>query len=124
MPSPARPQEHNPSPVEQIIRFDRYQLDIRSGELRTEGRKVRLQAQPFQLLVLLLQNSGRLVSREDLKSELWPADTFGHFNQGWPASRNKIREALCDSAEKPKCIETRPRRGFLCIGRRVPEPPL
>ena len=124
MPSPARPQEHNPSTVEQIIRFDRYQLDIRSGELRKEGRKVRLQAQPFQLLVLLLQNSGRVVSRADLKRELWPADTFVDFDHGLAAAINKIREALCDSAEKPKFIETLPRRGYRFIGRLEPEPPL
>ena len=124
MPSPARPQEHNPSTEEQIIRFDRYQLDIRSGELRKEGRKVRLQAQPFQLLVLLLQNSGRVVSREDLKRELWPADTFVDFDHGLAAAINKIREALCDSAEKPKFIETLPRRGYRFIGRLEPEPPL
>ena len=82
MASQARPQEQNSPPDDQIIRFDRYALDIRSGELRKEGRKVRLQAQPFQLLVLLLQNAGRVVSREDVRRELWPGDTFVDFDHG------------------------------------------
>jgi Tol biopolymer transport system component/DNA-binding winged helix-turn-helix (wHTH) protein len=124
MPSPARPQVHNPSTDGQIIRFDRYQLDVRSGELRKEGRKVRLQAQPFQLLVLLLQNAGRVVAREDVKRELWPADTFVDFDHGLAAAVSKIREALCDSADKPKFIETLPRRGYRFIGKLEPEPPL
>jgi DNA-binding winged helix-turn-helix (wHTH) protein len=124
MPSPARPQEHNPSADGQIIRFDRYQLDVRSGELRKEGRKVRLQAQPFQLLVLLLQNAGRVVAREDVKRELWPADTFVDFDHGLAAAVNKIREALCDSADRPKYIETLPRRGYRFIGKVEPEPPV
>ncbi len=124
MPSPARPQAH-PSPTdEQLIRFDRYQVDARSGELRKEGRKVRLQAQPFQLLVLLLQNAGRVVTREDVRRELWPGDTFIDFDHGLAAAVNKIRDALCDSAEKPKFIETLPRRGYRFIGTLEPDPPV
>jgi Tol biopolymer transport system component/DNA-binding winged helix-turn-helix (wHTH) protein len=124
MPAPARPQEYNSPPDEQVIRFDRYQLDLRSGELLKEGRKVRLQAQPFQLLVLLLRNPGRVVSREDVRRELWPGDTFVDFDHGLAAAVNKIREALCDSADKPKFIETLPRRGYRFIGKLEPEPPL
>ena len=124
MPSPARPQAH-PSPTdEQLIRFDRYQVDARSGELRKEGRKVRLQAQPFQLLVLLLQNAGRVVTREDVRRELWPGDTFIDFDHGLAAAVNKIRDALCDSADKPKFIETLPRRGYRFIGTLEPDPPV
>src|SRR6202453_604530 len=116
MPAPARPQEYNSPPDAHVIRFNRYQLDVRSGELRKEGRKVRLQAQPFQLLVLLLRNAGRVVSREDVRRELWPGDTFVDFDHGLAAAVNKIREALCDSADKPKFIETLPRRGYRFIG--------
>jgi Tol biopolymer transport system component/DNA-binding winged helix-turn-helix (wHTH) protein len=124
MPSPARPQENSAAPDGPVIRFDRYQLDVRSGELRKEGRKVRLQAQPFQLLVLLLRNSGRVVSREDVRRELWPGDTFVDFDHGLAAAVNKIREALCDSADRPKFVETLPRRGYRFIGKLEPEPPV
>jgi Tol biopolymer transport system component/DNA-binding winged helix-turn-helix (wHTH) protein len=124
MPSPARPQEHNSPADGQLIRFDRYQLDIRSGELRKEGRKVRLQAQPFQLLVLLLQNAGRVVTREDVRRELWPGDTFIDFDHGLAAAVNKIRDALCDSADKPRFIETLPRRGYRFIGKLEHDPPV
>ncbi len=124
MSSQARPQEHNFSTDGPTIRFDRYQVDVRSGELRKEGRKVRLQAQPFQLLLLLLRNAGRVVSREDVKAELWPGDTFVDFDHGLAAAVNKIREALCDSADKPKFIETLPRRGYRFIGKIEPDPPV
>src|SRR6202020_912593 len=112
------------SPETQLIRFDRYEIDLHAGELRKEGRKVRLQAQPFQLLVLLLQNSGKVVSREDVKRELWPGDTFVDFDHGLAAAVNKIRDALCDSADKPRFVETLPRRGYRFIGKIEPEPPV
>src|ERR1700743_3149302 len=121
--SQASPQENNSPSDGQPIRFDRYQVDVRSGELRKEGRKIRLQAQPFQLLVLLLQNAGRVVSREDVRRELWPGDTFVDFDHGLAAAGNKIRDALCDSADKPKFIETLPRRGYRFVGKLEPEPP-
>ena len=124
MPSPARPQEHNSPTGGQLIRFERYQLEPRSGELRKEGRKVRLQAQPFQLLVLLLQNPGRVVTREDVRRELWPGDTFIDFDHGLAAAVNKIRDALWDSADKPKFIETLSRRGYRFIGKLEPDPPV
>src|SRR3984957_15343145 len=124
MSSPAFPHDRESSPETQLIRFDRYQLDLNAGELRKEGRKVRLQAQPFQLLVLLLRNSGKVVSREDVKRELWPGDTFVDFDHGLAAAVNKVREALCDSADKPKFVETLPRRGYRFIGKIEPEPPV
>src|SRR5580658_5841880 len=123
MAAPARPQEYNSPSNEQVIRFDRYQVDLHAGELRKEGRKVRLQAQPFQLLVLLLRNSGKVVSREDVKRELWPGDTFVDFDHGLAAAVNKIRDALCDSADKPRFVETLPRRGYRLAGKREPGPP-
>src|SRR5580698_427684 len=97
------------------IRFDRYEVDVPSGELRKDGRKVKLQAQPFQLLVLLLRNDGNVVSREDVRRELWPGDTFVDFDQGVGAAVNKIREALSDSADKPRYVQTLPRRGYRFI---------
>ena len=124
MSSQARPQEHNLPVDGQVIRFDRYLVDVRSGELRKEGRKVRLQAQPFQLLVLLLRNAGGVVSREDVRRELWPGDTFVDFDHGLAAAVNKIRDALCDSADKPKFVETLPRRGYRFIEKLEPEPPV
>jgi Tol biopolymer transport system component/DNA-binding winged helix-turn-helix (wHTH) protein len=124
MSSTAYPHDRKLSPEKQLIRFDRYQVDLHTGELRKEGRKVRLQAQPFQLLVLLLRNPGKVVSREDLKRELWPGDTFVDFDHGLAAAVNKVREALCDSADKPKFVETLPRRGFRFIGEIEPEAPV
>jgi Tol biopolymer transport system component/DNA-binding winged helix-turn-helix (wHTH) protein len=124
MPSQLRQQDKPSSHDSQTLRFDRYQVDVRSGELRKEGRRVRLQAQPFQLLVLLLRNAGRVVGREDVKRELWPSDTFVDFDHGLAAAVNKVREALCDSADKPKFIETLPRRGYRFIGKLEPEPPV
>jgi Tol biopolymer transport system component/DNA-binding winged helix-turn-helix (wHTH) protein len=122
------PQEADPNPYAQVIRFDRYEVDVRSGELRKEGRKIRLQPQPFQLLVLLLRNAGRIVSREDVRRDLWTGDTFVDFDKGLAAAVNKIREALCDSADKPRFVETLPRRGYRFIGEialpaTAPEPP-
>jgi Tol biopolymer transport system component/DNA-binding winged helix-turn-helix (wHTH) protein len=124
MPSPLRQEDKSSTHDAQIIRFDRYQVDVRSGELRKEGRKVRLQAQPFQLLFLLLRSAGRVVSREDVKRELWPGDTFVDFDHGLAAAVNKVREALCDSADKPKFIETLPRRGYRFIGNVEVGPPV
>src|ERR1700684_4679679 len=124
MSSPAFPHDRKSSPESQLIRFDRYQVDLHAGELRKEGRKVRLQAQPFQLLVLLLRNSGKVVNREDVKRELWPGDTFVDFDHGLAAAVNKLRQALCDSADEPKFVETLPRRGYRFIGKIEPEPPI
>src|ERR1700743_2773784 len=102
MPSPARPPGHNNAASnDPVIRFGRYQVEVRSGELRKEGSKVRIQAQPFQLLVLLLNNAGRVVSREDIRRELWPGDTFVDFDHGLAAAVHKVREALFYLASKP-----------------------
>jgi len=97
------------------ISFRRFELDLRSGELRKEGRKIRLQARPFQLLALLVQNAGEVVTREEVCRALWPADTFIDFDHGVAVALNKIREALSDSADNPRFIETLPRRGYRFI---------
>lgn len=94
------------------LRFGVFELDLRSGELRKHGSKIRLQAQPFQVLAMLLQHQGEVVSREELQKQLWPADTFVDFDHGLNKAINKIREALGDSAESPRFVETVARRGY------------
>ncbi len=103
----------NQSSVSQrIIRFGTFEADLAGHELRKNGVKLRLQEQPFQVLSLLLENPDRLVTREQLRQGLWPADTFVDFDNGLNTAINKIREALGDSAESPRFIETVPRRGY------------
>src|ERR1700742_126245 len=118
MPSPVpSPESTPPKNVEPLIRFGRYQLDVSSGELRKEGRKIRLQPQPIQLLALLARNAGRVVSREEIRRELWAEDTFVDFDQGLASAVNKVREALCDAADNPRLIETLHKRGYRFIGK-------
>src|SRR5438094_5147288 len=103
------------SPVERV-RFGIFEADVRSGELRKAGVKIKLQDQPFQVLAMLLERPGELVTREELRSRLWPGDTFVDFDHGLNAAVNKLREVLCDSAENPRYVETLPRRGYRFIG--------
>src|SRR5205085_11054446 len=104
-----------PVPASQLVRFDRFELDLRTGELRKGGIRIRLQEQPLQVLQALLENPGELVTCEELQKRIWPADTFVDFDHGLHAAVNKIREALGDSAETPRYIETLPRRGYRFI---------
>jgi len=90
-------------------------MDLRSGELRKQGVKVNLQDQPFQFLALLVQRAGEVLTREELRHKLWPADTFVDFEDGLNTTIKKIRAALGDSAENPRFIETLPRRGYRFI---------
>jgi Tol biopolymer transport system component/DNA-binding winged helix-turn-helix (wHTH) protein len=106
------------------VAFDRFELDLRSGELRKDGRKIRLQAQPFQLLAMLIENAGELVTRDEVCRALWQADTFVDFDHSVAAAVNKIREALSDSVENPRFIETLPKRGYRFIGKIKPEAPV
>jgi|SRR5215472_15455494 len=108
------------------LRFGVFEVDLRAGELRKHGLRVRLQEQPFQVLAMLLEYPGELVTREDLQKRLWPADTFVDFDHGLNKAINKIREALGDSAESPRFVETVSRRGyrFLAEVRVVDSPPL
>ena len=99
------------------IAFDRFEVDLRSGELLKDGRRVRLQAQPFGLLALLLEHPGEVVTREEICDRLWQADTFVDFDHSVGTAINKIREALGESAEKPRFVETLPRRGYRFIGK-------
>src|SRR6476646_4725140 len=92
--------------------FGVFEVDLRAGDLRKRGLKVRLQQQPFQVLAMLLEHAGEVVGREDLQKRLWPADTFVDFGHGLNKAVNKIREALGDSSESPRFIETVGRRGY------------
>src|SRR3984957_6420597 len=94
------------------LRFGVFELDLRAGELRKHGLRVRLQEQPFQVLATLLLHPGEVVTREELQKKLWPADTFVDFDHGLNKTINKIREALGDSAESPRFVETVARRGY------------
>ena len=94
------------------LRFGVFELDLRAGELRKHGLRVRLQEQPFQLLAMMLEHPGEVVTREELQKKLWPADTFVDFDHGLNKAISKIREALSDSAESPRFVETVARRGY------------
>src|SRR4029077_9047945 len=94
------------------LRFGVFELDLRAGELRKHGLQVRLQEQPFQVLATLLEHPGEVVTREELQKKLWPADTFVDFDHGLNKAISKIREALNDSAESPRFVETVARRGY------------
>jgi len=104
------------APVEPLLRFDIFELDVRTGELRKRGAKVRLQGQPLQVLETLLRRPGDLVTREELRAQIWKADTFVDFDHSLHNAIARIREALGDSAEAPRYIETLPRRGYRFIG--------
>src|ERR1700757_705958 len=92
--------------------FGTFELDLRAGELRKHGLRIRLQEQPFLVLATLLEHPGEVVTREEIEKKLWPADTFVDFDHGLNKTINKIREALGDSAESPRFVETVARRGY------------
>jgi len=92
-----------------------YEVALRSGELRKHGIKVKIQEQPFQVLTMLLEHPGQIVTREELHKKLWPADTFVDFEHGLNAAINKLREAVGESADNPRFVETLPRRGYRFI---------
>jgi TolB-like protein/DNA-binding winged helix-turn-helix (wHTH) protein len=98
------------------VRFGAFELDLSAGELRKQGVRVRLQEQPFRILQLLLESPGRLVSREELRTSLWPSNSYIDFDQGLNRAINKLREALGDSAETPIFVETLAKRGYRFIG--------
>src|SRR5580704_6183834 len=94
------------------LQFGVFELDLQAGELRKHGLRVRLQEQPLKVLVMLLERHGDIVTREELQKELWPADTFVDFDHGVNKAINKVRDALGDSAESPRFVETVARRGY------------
>src|SRR5947209_16077204 len=101
-----------PSSAGRIVRFGVFELDLLAGELRKGGARIRLQEQPFQVLAMLLERPGDVVTRDDLRQKLWPADTFVDFDHSLNTAVNKIREALGDSASSPRFVETLARRGY------------
>src|SRR5215470_10254932 len=98
-----------------VVRFAVFEVDRRSGELRKRGVRVRLRDQAFQVLACLLERPGEVVTREELQRRLWPADTFVDFDRGLNKAVNRLREALGDSADTPRFIETLPKRGYRFI---------
>jgi DNA-binding winged helix-turn-helix (wHTH) protein/TolB-like protein len=105
-----------PSTLPPLVRFANFEVDLRAGELRREGSKVRLQEQPFSLLTVLLESAGDVVTREELRKRLWAEDTFVDFDHRLAVAVSKLRDALRDSAEKPLFIETVGRRGYRFVG--------
>lgn len=105
----------NPPKLSGIIAFGVYEADLRSGELRRQGVKLKVQEKPFQVLAILLERPGEVVSREELRERLWASDTFVDFDHGLNTAVNKLREVLSDSASNPRFIETLPRRGYRFI---------
>lgn len=110
--------------------FGEFELDIEAGELRRKGRRLKLQPQPFKLLVLLVRRAGTLVSRDEIRRELWPDGTFVDFDQAVNFSIKQVRDVLGDEADRPLYLETVPRRGHRFIapisnpGQAPPRPPL
>src|ERR1044071_4160283 len=95
-----------------VYRFGLFEVDGRLGELRKQGRLVKLRGRPFDILLLLLGRRGDLISRDELRQQLWPADTFVDFDHGLNSAMNRLRDALGDSAENSRFKETLPKRGY------------
>ena len=102
-------------PSHGTVRFGDFELDQDAGELRRGGVKVRLQEQPLQMLQILLEQPGKVVAREELQKRIWSSDTFVDFDHGINNAIKRLREALADTAETPRYIETLPRRGYRFI---------
>jgi DNA-binding winged helix-turn-helix (wHTH) protein len=96
----------------EILCFGTFEVDLRAGEMRKQGKRIRVQEQPFQVLAVLLQRPGEVVTREEVRNQIWPEDTFVDFDNSLNTAINKLREALGDSADNPRFIETLPRRGY------------
>src|SRR5713101_4028627 len=103
--------------MQTTIPFGVYDVDVRAGELRKQGVKVKLQEQPLQVLQILLEKPGDMVTREELQQRIWPSDTFVDFDHGLYNAIRRLREALGDSADTPHYVETLARRGYRFIGR-------
>ena len=101
-----------PPVASRVLRFGVFEADLHARELRKQGMQIKLQEQPFQVLAFLLEHAGEIVTREQLRQKLWPADTFVDVDNSVNAAINRLREALGDSAESPRFVETLPRRGY------------
>src|SRR5215471_16359182 len=100
----------------QVLFFGPFEAHLETQELKRHGIRLRLPRQSFQILALLLERSGQLITREELQRALWPSDTFVDFERGINAASTRLREAIGDSAENPRYIETLSRRGYRFIG--------
>jgi DNA-binding winged helix-turn-helix (wHTH) protein len=113
MPTPAEPTPATPTAAR--YRFGVFEADTATGELRRQGVRIKLNAQPFQLLCLLLAHPNQVLTREEIARQLWPAETFVDFDHGLNSAINRIREALGDTAANPRFVETLARRGYRFI---------
>src|SRR5580704_9821279 len=102
-------------PPNSVVRFGTYEVSLQSGEVRKSGLRIRVQQQPLKLLEVLLEHPGEVVTREELRSRVWPNESFGDFDQALNIAIGKLRSALGDSAENPRFIETLPKRGYRFI---------
>src|ERR1041384_623616 len=98
-----------------VLQFGAFEVDLRTGTLRKSGARIKLQEQPFQVLTMLLEKPGDMITREELRQKLWPADTFVDFDNGLNTAIKKLRDTLGDSADSPRFIETLPKRGYRFI---------
>lgn len=115
MPSAANPAADQPLPAAKPIRFGAFEVDLRAGELHKNGLKLKLQGQPIQVLIALLERPGEIVTREELRERLWRSDTFVDFEHNLNSAVKRLREAVGDSADNPRFIETLPRHGYRFI---------
>jgi TolB-like protein len=105
------------TPSHRRVRFGSFEMDETAGELCKDGAKIKLQEQPFQILQILLERPGEVVTREELRKQVWPSDTFVDFDHGINNAIKRLREALGDTAETPRFIETLPRRGYRFVAK-------
>ena len=109
-------------PAKQLYRFERFKFDMRALELRKNGLKLKLEGQPLRILGALVERPGELVTREDLRRQLWPANTIVNYEHSINAAMMRLRETLGDSADSPRFIETLPRRGYRFVHALRPAP--
>jgi eukaryotic-like serine/threonine-protein kinase len=101
-----------PESAGRLVRFGSFEADLQEGSLTKMGSRIRIQEQPFRILALLLERSGQIVTREEIRQRLWSTDTFVGFDDALNTAVRKLREALNDSADNPRFLETVPRRGY------------
>jgi DNA-binding winged helix-turn-helix (wHTH) protein len=106
----------SPGRASGVVRFDVFELDLRAAELYKAGRRIKLQIQPFRALALLLERPGEVITREEFEKRLWPEDTFVDFDHSLNTAIRKLRQALGDDKNKPRFVETLPKRGYRFIG--------
>jgi DNA-binding winged helix-turn-helix (wHTH) protein len=105
----------NPLRQTSVVRFGTYEVRLQSGELRKSGIRIKVQQQPLRLLEILLERPGEIVTREELRSRMWPNDSFGDFDQAVNVAVAKLRTALGDTSDNPRFVESLPRRGYRFI---------